>query len=86
MLIANAGAVVTEAGAVTGGGAAIGAAAGFLGWLLREPIRLLLGRYRRSDDEEEAERDRLGYYALVGGGIGGVSGFVLWLYEQQGVI
>jgi hypothetical protein len=76
---------LTEVGGIVGGGAALGGTAGFVGWLLRGPIRWYTAR-RRGEDPDEAELDRLGMFVTVGAGIGGVGGFLLWLYEHQGLI
>jgi hypothetical protein len=76
---------LSDAGAPTGGGAAIGAVAGFVGWLFRAPIRWYLSRHEE-DEPDGAELDRLGAFVLVGGGIGGLCGLLFWLYDNQGLI
>ena len=73
-----------EAGALVGGGMALGGTAGFVGWMLAAPVLRVLGR--RKPEEERFERDRLGVFLAVGGGVGGIAGFLVWFYEHQGVI
>jgi hypothetical protein len=77
-------AFLIDAGAVVGGGATLGGVAGFLGWLISEPVLGILQRRRYS--YEDVEHDRLGVFLGVGAGIGGICGFLIWLYDHQGVI
>ena len=59
MLLANVSDFLADAGAPTGGGAAIGAVAGFVGWLFRAPIRWFFVRHDEDDSSRAKVHDRL---------------------------
>jgi hypothetical protein len=75
----TAGGIIAEAGAVAGGGAVLGATAGFIGWLLYEPIL-------RAVHHVPGAKDRLSAFVTAGGGLGGVAGFLVWLLEEYGLL
>jgi len=82
--LASASDFLTGVGGPIGGGGAVGAVAGFVGWVFRESIRWTLARPRGDDADEGG--DRLGLFVAVGGGVGGLCGFLIWLYDTQGLI
>lgn len=84
LLASEASDFLKEAGALVGGGAALGATAGFVGWLLTAPIMWWVGRGQ--PHQTRVERDQLGIVLAISAGLGGIGGFVVWLYEHQGVI
>jgi hypothetical protein len=68
------------AGGSTAGGGALGAGAGFLGWMASRALyRLLLWLRLVKAVPQLASRT---VFLEIGGGIGGCAGFLIWLFEH----
>ena len=70
-----------NAGGATGGGAALGALAGFFGWSVRMSVVAFVDRLRKRQTRDVSMEGLLAFQA-VGVPLGSLAGFLTWLYEH----